>query len=294
MCTSELTAFVNPDGGRPIFGYQGIKEGLSEIKLPCGKCPECVKDYYQSWATRGSRELQKWETNVFVTLTYSDEKLPKNRSLDISHVQKFMKRLKKYYGSTKENPIRQIYTGEYGEDKKRPHYHAILFNCDFADKKRHGISASGNVLYTSEILDRLWGHGHVKFGYANAGAIGYLFKYILKKKTRKEKLQPLFIEYDGVTYEVEHEFCQSSRNPGIGACLRGSTSIHKGFLTNGGVKNKIPKYYLNWLKENEPKVYEIIQQRKMDHALLKKPETALRKKQKENAQRKLTSRKSSL
>ena len=115
MCTREITAYVNPDGGRPIFGWEGVKNGLPELKLPCGKCPECCKDYYTSWATRGSRELSQWDSTVFVTLTYNDENLPPDNSLRKKDVQDFFKRLKKEFNSTKENPIRQIYCGEYGE-----------------------------------------------------------------------------------------------------------------------------------------------------------------------------------
>ena len=120
MCTRELTAFINPDGGRPIFGWEGEKNGYPILKLPCGKCPECCKDYYTQWATRGSRELAQWETSLFITLTYDEENLPHDKSLNKKHVQDFIKRVKKRFNSTKENPIRQIYCGEYGTQTLRP------------------------------------------------------------------------------------------------------------------------------------------------------------------------------
>lgn len=249
MCTRELTAFLNPEGGRPIFGWQGVKQGLQEIKLPCGKCPECCKDYYTAWATRGSRELSNWDSSVFITLTYNEENLPRDGSLHKKHVQDFIKRVKKKFQSTKENPIRQTYCGEYGENTKRPHYHVILYNTDFKDKRKHYKTGQGHQVYTSEILSELWGKGNCEFGYATPASIAYLYKYILKKKTRKEKLKPLNIEIDGITYDVEHEFIESSRNPGIGAWLRGNKSLNKGFLTVNGVKMKIPKYYLEDLKK---------------------------------------------
>ena len=257
MCTRELTAFVNPDGGRPIFGWEGVKKGLTEIKLPCGKCPECCKDYYTMWATRGSRELQQWDTSIFVTLTYSDEHLPENRSLNKKHVQDFIKRIKKHFRSTKVNPIRQTYCGEYGTLTKRPHYHVILYNCDFLDKVPHYLSPQGHQVFTSQELTRLWGFGFAEFGLATPASISYLYKYILKKKTRKEKTQPLVIEdLEGVTWEVDHEFIESSRNPGIGAWLRDSESLKKGYITVNGVKKKIPKYYLEHMKESDPNTYE--------------------------------------
>lgn len=81
MCTREIIAYENPTKARPIFGWTGHKQGLPQIKLPCGKCPECQKSYYTDWATRGSRELSRWKSSVFITLTYSDQHLPPDGSL---------------------------------------------------------------------------------------------------------------------------------------------------------------------------------------------------------------------
>lgn len=294
MCTRELTAYENPSGGRPIFGWEGIKEGLPAIKLPCGKCPECQKDYYTQWAIRGSRELAQWDSSVFITLTYSEEHLPPDNSLKKKEIQDFIKRVKKHFRSTADNPIRQTYCGEYGEKTKRPHYHAILYNCDFQDKKKHYVSPQGHQVYTSATLDKLWPFGHAEFGFALPGSIAYIYKYILKKKSRREKEQPLIIERDGITYEVEHEFVESSRNPGIGAWMRQHQSLKKGFLTNNGVKQKIPKYYMEDLKKYDLETYEILKDSKADFALKKAPETKLRKAQREEAQSLLTDTKKKL
>lgn len=295
MCTRELTAFVNPDGGRPIFGWEGVKQGLPEIKLPCGKCPECCKDYYTMWATRGSRELAQWDSSLFITLTYSDDNLPADKSLNKKHVQDFIKRVKKRFQSTKENPIRQTYCGEYGTLTSRPHYHVILYNCDFADKKPHYLSPQGHQVFTSQLLSDLWGLGNAEFGFATPASISYLYKYILKKKTRKEKKHALTItDPEGISWDVEHEFIESSRNPGIGAALRGSPSLKKGFLSVNGVKKKIPKYYMEDLKKSDPSTYEKLKDQKFEFMQSKPHESSLRKAQKEEAQKLLTDTKKKL
>lgn len=294
MCTRPLKAFNNPAGGRPIFGWEGEKQGLTQLELPCGKCPECQKDYYTSWATRGSRELMKWDSSIFITLTYDEENLPHDNSLNKKEIQNFIKRVKKHFKSSKQNPIRQTYCGEYGSRTNRPHYHAILYNCDFHDKTRLYISKSGHQVFKSEKLTELWGKGIAEFGYATPESIAYVYKYILKKKTRKEKKQPLVIERDGITYEVAHEFIESSRNPGIGAIARDSESIKKGYLSVNGHKKKIPKYYMEHLKKFFPDTYDYLANLKFDFMQSLPKESSLRKKQKEFAQKKLTDTKKKL
>lgn len=294
MCTRIQTGYENPDGGRLIFGHEGKKRGLREQKVPCGSCPECCKDYYTDWATRGHRELTQWESSLFITATYSDEHLPPDRSLKKEHVQKFIKRVKKFFRSTKTNPIRQIYCGEYGTRTLRPHYHIILFNCDFSDKVPHYVSNQGHQVYTSKQLTRLWGKGNIEFGFAKPESIAYLFKYILKKKSRKEKEKPHILEYDGITYDVEHEFIEGSRNPGIGANLRGSASLQKGYLTVNGVRKKIPKYYMNDLKNSDPETHQKILDQKAEFMKNIKSESPDRIHQKELAQKMLTDTKKKL
>lgn len=294
MCTQELTAFVNPDGGRPIFGYEGHKRGLNEIKLPCGRCPECQKDYYKMWATRGAYELMRWPMSLFITLTYDDEHLPSDRSLNKKDVQDFIKRIKKRENRQQEDPVRQIYCGEYGTKTGRPHYHCILFNIDFADKRPWRTSDKGKIIFTSETLTRIWGKGNVEFGIAQPGSIAYLFKYVLKKKTRKEKEKPYELVIDGEIYEVAHEFIEASRNPGIGAHLRDSNSIKKGYLSVNGVRTKLPKYYQNFLQTHDPETYEKLKDQRFEIMLSRPKDSALRKKQKTEAQKLLTDAKKKL
>lgn len=265
MCLKELTAYANPDGGRPIFGWAGLKQGLPELKLPCGKCSECIHDYYSFWATRGYYELLRWPSSYFITFTYKE--MPEGHSLSKKEFQKFIKLLKKKFGSSKENPIRQIYCGEYGEKNFRPHYHAIFFNLNLTDLEETRVSDSGFTCYTSKTISDLWKKGMIEISEATPATIAYLFKYILKKKSRKEKKVPLTItDHEGITWTVEHEFIEASRNPGIGAHMRDSDSILKGFLSVDGIPRALPKYFLEYLKNAQPAFYEQIKDQRFDHA----------------------------
>jgi len=263
MCTSPLTAYENPEGGKPLFGYWAEADGGDKLKLPCGKCTECLRNYYMGRAVRGHRELLQWDSSIFITLTLDDKH--NDGSLHKKDhpysIVNFIKRLKKHFKSCKDNPIRQIYCGEYGETTQRPHYHAVIFNCDFHDKRRHYITDQGHQVYTSDLLAKLWKFGHSEFGYATPATIGYLYKYILKKKSAAERKKPLIINGK----QVEHEFIEASRNPGIGASLKNSDSLNKGYITCNGVKFPLSKYYMDHLKENAPDVFAKLKQKNLDY-----------------------------
>ena len=105
----------------------------------------------------------------FITLTYDDAHLPYNQSLSVRDFQLFMKRLRKEFGSG----VRFFHCGEYGEKTGRPHYHAILFNCDFKDKKIHTVR-NGHRVYVSQQLNDIWGNGLTEIGsvtFESAGLI---------------------------------------------------------------------------------------------------------------------------
>ena len=96
------------------------------VTVPCGQCIGCRLERSRQWAVRCIHEASLHEDNCFITLTYDDAHLPTDLSLNVSHFQKFMKRLRKRFGEG----IRFFHCGEYGENFGRPHYHACLFTSD--------------------------------------------------------------------------------------------------------------------------------------------------------------------
>lgn len=111
------------------------------LPVPCGKCAACRKDRVQMWQDRIEFEsLTARKSSTFLTLTYNDEHLPKDRSVHLSHVQAFNKRfryyLEKTYGdSYEENKVRYFCSSEYGDERYRPHYHFAITNCNCYDEK---------------------------------------------------------------------------------------------------------------------------------------------------------------
>lgn len=154
------------------------------------------------------------EFNCFITLTYSDENLPLDRSLSKRDFQLFMKRLRKSIAPLK---VRFFAGGEYGDLNARPHYHALLFGYDFPDKKFHKHSA-GKPLYTSQALEKLWPNGFALIGDVTFESAAYVASYCHKKLTGT--MAALYNHVDAETGEIigiTPEFGLQSRRPGIGS-----------------------------------------------------------------------------
>lgn len=192
-------------------------------------------------------ESSLYQDNVFLTLTYADEHLPENSSLDKRDWQLFMKRLKKRLGG---RSIRFFHCGEYGETTNRPHYHAILFNLDFSDKKPLKQTESGHIIYTSDNLDDVWQKGDCYIGNVTFESAAYCGRYVMKKLTGQRKS-----EYGS----LEPEYCTQSRRPGVGKpwLTKWKADVFPNdFCVINGKKVKVPKYYDNLVEDPASYHYE--------------------------------------
>lgn len=70
-------------------GLAGV--GLSPIEVPCGKCIGCRLEYARQWSVRLIHEKQFYAESCFVTLTYDDEHVPKDGSLNVRDIQLFLR-----------------------------------------------------------------------------------------------------------------------------------------------------------------------------------------------------------
>lgn len=263
-CFSPISAHQLKDElGRPgaiIFKppRSGQRVGR-DLDLPCGQCVGCRLERSRQWAVRCVHEAQLHESNVFVTLTYSDEHLPPTGGLVYRDFQLFMKRLRK------TQPGARFYMcGEYGEQFKRPHYHACLFGVDFLDKTPYGKSPSGEQLYRSATLEALWPLGFSSIGTVTFESAAYVARYVMKKVTGP-LAQAAYTRIDGDTgelHQVSPEFTRMSLKPGIGAdwLKKYQTDVYPGdaVIINGG-HAKPPRYYDRKLGETNPDTLQSIQ-----------------------------------
>lgn len=240
------------DQGEVVFA----KRGATTLELPCGRCIGCRLERSRQWAVRCMHEASLYERNCFVTLTYSDDSVT---SLDYRDFQLFMKRVRGWFSPVR---VRFYMAGEYGEDFSRPHFHALLFNCDFPDKLYWSKSPSGEDQYRSAILERLWPQGFSTIGAVTFRSAAYVARYV-QKKVMGQGASVHYSDADGVIRTPE--FNRMSLDPGIGAGWLAKFNMdvsREGLVVVDGVEVPIPRYYVKVLEGRDPEKFdEIVQAR---------------------------------
>lgn len=250
-CYTPLSAFRTRNG---ISFHQNDDENLYEIKLPCGSCIGCRLEYARQWSVRITHEASLHEQNCFLTLTYDNEHLNNQQSLDKSDPRAFFKRLRQWAHRQNVKHKRKIYgklgffmCGEYGENKSRPHYHACLFNFDFPDKSRIEDSRSGHPQFESEILTQLWSMGRATIGALTKESAAYTAGYVTKKIRGNNAS-----DYYG---DLVPEYTACSRRPAIGLdwIKKYYTDIYNyDTCMVDGKTQRPPRYYDKYLEKTFP------------------------------------------
>lgn len=272
-CTSPRTVGFLADGKTISWSPKNFSKEFATFQLPCGKCLSCRLEYSRQWAVRCYHESLMHPENSFITLTYND--LTVTPKLEYEHYQAFIKRLRNHifserlnqmYPNTEQSLQRKLFrqlsketrkkvldeiaisyfvTGEYGDRKKRPHWHAIIFNYRPSDLTYKYSNDRGDKNYSSLTLDTLWGKGTTETGQVTMESASYCARYAAKKLVHGN---------DG-----EHEYEPISKKSSKRAI--GSRFLEK-FYTDifnhgivhlqDGAKCSIPRYYEKWLSKNKP------------------------------------------
>lgn len=247
------------------------KKGLA---FPCGKCVDCLKRRVSSWSFRLKKEAERCSSALFVTLTYHPSTVPipgdcrikdiskrkksaKNKvcpcgmcsmrpiglmSLCKYDVQRFFVRLRKLSGKG----VKYYAVGEYGENKQRPHYHAIIFNSTYDE------------------IDKAWDMGAVHFGDVRGASIGYTLKYMSK---RERNLFGRVREFSLMSKGLGSNYLSSE--------VRGwhlASLVERCYLPIGdGKKAALPRYYKEKLYTKEQREnIGIVAQERIEYEYLQK------------------------
>lgn len=266
--------------GKPLLTFNPLKaiNSTSPLEIPCNNCMGCKLEKARQWSIRMMHEARYHSANCFLTLTYNAENVPQSYGLELRHLQLFMKRFRKsltpwaklkrgepaahvrawwQHNTTK---IRFFACGEYGDLNGRPHYHAIVFGYDPPDKVFIERSESGENIYRSETLQRLWQLGNTSTQDVTHKSCSYVARYVTKKiksgdefgAERYFRVSPV----DGAYHSVRPEFAVMSRRSGIGRRFVDefkSDFYPSGYLVVDGVRQAPPRYYVQQLTEEEQK-----------------------------------------
>lgn len=217
--------------------YKRIKGHIEYVPFDCGRCPPCRRKRINQWVFRLKQQEKVSVSARFVTLTYDTSNVPISSNgfmtLDRSHFQLFMKRLrKKHEHFPKGLSIKYYAVGEYGDQNERPHFHAIMFN-----------------VKSDESINEAWAMGNVVIGTVSGASIAYTAKYI-----DKQARVPKHSRDDRVP-----EFSLMSKGLGKNYLTRSIRRYHKADLNrnyvtdNDGNKIALPKYYRDRLYDETEK-----------------------------------------
>lgn len=236
---------------------------LQGISVPCGKCFECRVSKAREWSYRIVLESRLYKENCMVTLTYNDEHLPKDMSVNRRDLQLFLKRLRK---SIFPKKIRVFYCGEYGAKRLRPHYHVIIFGYSFADRYFFKNDKKGTPLYRSPSLEKLWSvvDGYDEYGKEKRSSIG--FSSVIDVSQEVAKYVSLYLQKPPI--DGRHRpFVGMSNRPGIAyAAIRDSLIVSDKLYLDGHYI-KLPRYFLNVLERDGFDLTALKDRRKTNAAL---------------------------
>lgn len=242
-CIRPIKASIAFDG-TITFSQKKAIPGLIGFDLPCRKCLSCRLSNAREKAIRAYHEAQMHEDNIFLTLTYDDDHLESPRLIK-SHIQDFIKDLRNHLGNDPEKRISTMYTGEYGELNKRPHWHVLVFNYRPIDCQHKYTTDRGDEVYTSKHLGDLWSKGAIEFGDVTMDSASYVARYAAKKLVHGK--------------DQDHDFHPIHRTSSKNAIGKRwiekyweQTFGHGYVILPNGQKAGIPRYYEDWLKKHHP------------------------------------------
>lgn len=212
-------------------------------RVPCGKCPQCLKRRQNQWSFRLNEEKKRSTSVSFLTFTYETPPLTSCglQTLEKTHWQLFMKKLRK---NVKNHQLKYYMCGEYGTNTQRPHYHAIMFNLP------------QSYLQNSHKLHSTWEHGHIYIAQANLATMHYVIGYLQKGNIVSESID--YTTGEITTDPRQREFSLMSKKLGLSYITPQMAKYHTNRLQSyvtgqGGQKMSMPRYFRDKIFTKEEK-----------------------------------------
>ncbi len=191
MCSRPYVR--TPTGVTPISQI-GTENRLACTPFPCGRCLGCEINKARIWKSRILLEQRTNPVSSFVTLTYTDEKVPRDHyNKPILHSRDLTNWLKRIRRRIEPLKLRYFAVGEYGKLNWRPHFHIALFNVPHTERK---------------LIEQTWQKGFNYIGDLNSNSAAYIVGYCTEKIAKQKDLWQL-----GLPKEFQRS---SKKNGGLG------------------------------------------------------------------------------
>lgn len=171
----------------------------SLVPTPCGMCQGCRIQKVTEFKNRFQLDLREYDfVGSFITLTYSNDNLPfllpigssisgtyfkginHSATLYKPDLMNFLDNLNHKVKRRFNLPIKYIACGEYGDDNKRPHYHACILGLPSSERK---------LVYDT------WNKGRIDIKPINNGAVRYVVGYIHRQVKCFDNLYDFWGDY---------------------------------------------------------------------------------------------------
>lgn len=289
-CFHPLSAYQNMLTKEIVFSKKDVKNngvttiGIDrQLQLPCGQCGACRLKRVRDWAVRMHHEMLMTDcASSFITLTYDDDYLPSDGSLNLKHMQDFMKRLRRHIDYYSGRKVKYYYCGEYGtHNTLRPHYHLILFGFRFPDsylsadfrasRSRFGVK---NPLFVSRALSKLWPYGFSTMGDVTFNSAAYVARYVTKKISNSKNnvvIQDKFHLHYGNRLP---EFAHMSNGIGLSWIKKYLYDVYPSdfIVVHSKFKNRTykitpPRYYDQYLNSVDENLYNEVKRARFKRAI---------------------------
>lgn len=160
----------------------------------CRKCEECIRARKRSYTGRILCEMEYAHSVDFFTFTYGGGySNPDAYVLDYAHVQRLFKRWRK----VNDYRFRYLVVGEFGTQKQRAHWHAMIFWDD---------TNKPEFQYDEDVNYDWWEHGHVRVEKPRSGqaSASYIMDYLDKDQMMKTQIKFSTVPALGERYLLEY------------------------------------------------------------------------------------------
>nr|WAE43645.1 MAG: replication initiator protein [Microviridae sp.] len=229
-------------------------ERIKYVPIACGRCMECAKAKQREWRVRLQEEIKTKQNGVFVTLTFSEEKLEEIRAKYNTRgwirdnqcatyaVRHFLEKWRKQHKVSVRHWLVTELGSEYTE---RIHLHGIMWLIQREDVYK---------------IEQIWQYGYVHIGkrkdkhgkpiysnWVNNQTVNYITKYVNKLDEKHREYQSIILCSKGIGSEYTNK-----RNGDWLKNKKGETT-NESYRLNDGTKVKLPIYYRNKIYSEEDK-----------------------------------------